>query len=81
MILKHHYKNAMPIGVYTICNFGGLAILSIEAEQAVAAFNWGEGYKEIRRHKIHYTHTGRAYIRKRGRRYYFDQIMRVNGGY
>ena len=81
MILKHRYKSATPIGVYTICNFGGLAILSMEAETAVAAFNWGNGYEEVRRHKIFYTYTGRAYIRKRGRRYYFDQIMRVNGGY
>lgn len=77
MILKHYYKNATPLGVYTICNFGGLAILAMEAETAIAAFNWGDGYKEIRRHRIHYTNAGRAYISKRGRRYYFDEIERV----
>jgi hypothetical protein len=81
MILKHHYKNAAPVGVYNICNFGGLAILAIEADTAIAAFHWGRGYEDIRRHKIYYTYTGRAYIRKRGQRYYFDQIMRTNGGY
>ena len=77
MILKYQYKNAMPIGVYTLCNFGGLALLALEAETAVAAFNWGSGYEDIRRHKIFYSHSGRAYIRKRGRRYYFDEIVRL----
>lgn len=81
MILKHYYRNAVPIGTYPLCNFGGLAILAVEGEQAVAAFNFGEGYKQIRRHNIYYTYTGRAYIRKNGRRYYFDQIMRASGGF
>ena len=80
IILKHHYKNAVPVGVYPMCNFGGLAILAIEGETAIAAFNWGEGYKQIRRHTIFYTYTGRAYIRKGGSRYYFDQIQRIGGG-
>lgn len=81
IILKHHYKDAVPVGVYPICNFGGLAILALEGDAAIAAFNWGEGYKQIRRHAIFCTYTGRAYIRKGGRRYYFDQIIRTNGGY
>lgn len=80
MILKHYYKNAVPIGTYPLCNFGGLAILAIENDRAIAAFNFGEGYKQIRRHNIYYTYTGRAYIRKNGRRYYFDQIMRTGAG-
>ena len=81
MILKQYYKNAVPVGVYPLCNFGGLAILAFESEKAVAAFNFGDGYKQIRRHTIYYTFTGRAYIRKNGRRYYFDQIQKINGGY
>ena len=82
MILKHHYKNAAPVGVYNICNFGGLAILDIISDEtAVAAWHYGDGFESIRRHKILYTYTGRAYIRKRGQRYYFDQIIRTNGGY
>ena len=81
MTLKEKYKNADPVGVYTLCNFGGLVILDIEDEKATAAYHFGEKYENIRRHKIHYTYTGRAYIRKSGRRYYFDQIMRMNGGY
>ena len=77
MTLKERYKNADPIGVYTLCNFGGLAILDIDDEKATAAYNFGDGYKQIRRHNIYYTYTGRAYIRKNGRRYYFDQIIKT----
>ena len=81
MTLKERFKNADPIGIYTLCNLGGLAILDIDDEKATAAYNFGEGYKQIRRHTIYYTFTGRAYIRKNGRRYYFDQIIKTNGGY
>lgn len=81
MTLKERYKNAAPVGVHTLNNFGGLAILDIDGEKATAAYNFGDGYKQIRRHTIFYTYTGRAYIRKSGRRYYFDQILKINGGY
>lgn len=77
MTLKERFKNADPIGIYTLCNFGGLAILDMDDEKATAAFNFGEGYTQIRRHTIFYTYTGRAYIRKNGRRYYFDQIIKT----
>lgn len=77
MTLKERYKNADPIGVYTLCNFGGLAVLDMDGEKATAAYNFGNGYKQIRRHNIYYTYTGRAYIRKNGRRYYFDQIIKT----
>jgi hypothetical protein len=77
MTLKERFKNADPIGIYTLCNFGGLAILDMDDEKATAAFNFGDGYTQIRRHTIYYTFTGRAYIRKNGRRYYFDQIIKT----
>ena len=77
MTLKERYKNADPVGLYTLCNFGGLVVLDIDDEKATAAFDFGDGYQQIRRHTIFYTYTGRAYIRKNGRRYYFDQIMRT----
>ena len=78
MILKNYYKEAAPIGVYIMNNFGGLAILDILSDESViAAWYYGEGYKDIRRHQVYYTHTGRAYIRKAGRRFYLDQIARL----
>lgn len=79
MTLKEKYKNADPVGVYVVNNFGGLAILDIDDEKATAAYHFGDEYKQIRRHTIYYTYTGRAYIRKNGRRYYFDQIIRTGG--
>ena len=77
MTLKERYKDAAPVGLYTLCNYGGLVILDMDDEKATVAFDFGEGYKQIRRHNIYYTYTGRAYIRKGGTRYYFDQIMRL----
>ena len=83
MTLKEQYKNAAPVGVYPMNNFGGLAILDIDdsGDRCTAAWSYGDGYTGTRRHAIHYTYTGRAYIRKNGRRFYFDQIMRTNGGF
>ena len=77
--LYKQYENATPAGVYGISNFGGLAVLDIDngGEVAVCAWHFGDGFKSIRRHKIHHTYTGRAYIRKAGQRYYFDQIARL----
>jgi hypothetical protein len=81
MILKNYYKEAAPVGVYSLNNFGGLAILDIIGDEtAVCAWHYGDGYESIRRHQIFYTYTGRAYIRKAGRRFYFDQILRTNRG-
>lgn len=83
MTLKERYKNAVPVGVYGMNNFGGLAILELDStgESCIAAWNYGDGYTGTRRHRIYYTYTGRAYIRKNGTRFYFDQIMRTNGGF
>lgn len=78
MILKNYYKEAAPVGLYPLNNFGGLAILDILSDESViAAWHYGEGYKSIRRHQVYYTFTGRAYIRKNGSRFYLDQIVRV----
>ena len=79
MILKSYYKEATPVGVYVMNNFGGLVILDILSDESViAAWHYGEGYEGIRRHQVYYTYTGRAYIRKASRRFYLDQIMRVS---
>lgn len=76
------YENAEPIGLHTLCNFGGLAILAIDDyyDIAVAAFHFGDGYQQIRQHKIQYSPSGRPFIRKQGTRYYFDEIIRTGAG-
>jgi len=78
LILKNYYKDAAPVGVYQLNNWGGLVILDIiGGESVIAAWSDGEKYTGIRRHQIFYTYTGRAYIRKAGQRFYFDQIARL----
>jgi hypothetical protein len=84
--LYKQYENASPVGAYTMCNTFALVILDIDngGEMAVAGFTnpcGAPGYDKIRRHKIHTTTGGRAYIRKGNMRFYFDKIMRMNGGY
>ena len=80
MALYEKYKNTLPIGVFAMCNFGGIEILDIIYginDYVIACFNFGTGRQQIRKHKICYTPSGRAYIRKQGTRYYFDKIMKV----
>lgn len=79
MTLRKKYENAPAVGVYGICNSYGLAILELDDETAVSAFagTWGPGWDDIRKTRVHYTSSGRAYIRRYNRRYYFDEIMRA----
>lgn len=80
MTLKKQYENTKPIGVYAICNWGGLVVLDIEYgidDKIVTAFDGGETRQHIRRTKIHTTPSGRSCVRRYGVRYYLDDIMRV----
>lgn len=78
--LYKQYADTKAVGVYPLCNWGGLEILAVEYgidDYVVACFNFGTGRQKIRRHKICYSTSGRDYIRKEGVRYYLDNIMRV----
>ena len=69
-----------PCGIYCLCNFGGLAIYDILygiEDKAVSGFDFGEGAQDIRTTKIFYTISGRSYIVRHNRRYYFDEIERI----
>lgn len=81
MTLTNKYTDVRPIGVLCLSNWGGLEILDLVDKNGelavVACFDFGNGRQQTRRHVIRYTLTGRAYIRKNGRRYYFEDIMRV----
>jgi hypothetical protein len=82
--LYKQYETAHPVGAYTMCNTFALVILDIDDREGIAVAAWTNpagqsGYNGIRRHRIAYTYTGRAYIRKGGTRFYFDQIMRMTG--
>lgn len=73
------YANARAIGILPLCNFGGLEILETEYNcgPILACFNFGEGRTDFHFHNVHYSESGRAYIRKCGRRYFLDLVMRV----
>ena len=75
--LAREYEGRPAVGVLGLSNFGGLEVLAVEGDYAVACFNYGEGRKSIGRHKIEYTRTGRPFFRKLGTRYYFEDMEAV----
>lgn len=69
-----------PAGILTLCNWGGLAIMEIENgfdDYVIVCDNYGDGYKNITKNKIHYTTNGDAYFIRGGRRWRLDKFMRV----
>lgn len=76
MTLASKYSNTRPIGVLCLSNWGGLEILDMEPDTVVAAFNFGTR-TNVRHHKIHHAPKKGPYLIKGGRRYYFQDIMRV----
>lgn len=77
----HEYENRRPLAVLPLSNFGGLAILDTLTECGetliVAAWDFGTGYQNIRRHRVQETTSGRPFIRKGNRRFYLDQMTRI----
>lgn len=69
------------IGVYPLCIHGGLVIVSIDeaSNTCYSGFNFGNGLENARRTNIQYSDSGRAFIRRFGRRYYFSEIERMGG--
>lgn len=76
MSLREKYANAKPIATRPLSAWGGLVILDVDGDTAVAAFEFGTGFQNIRRHKIQTTPGGRSYIWKGRTRYYLDEIAR-----
>lgn len=66
-----------PIGTQVLCNFGGLCIYYLNSDSCISGFDFGEGVQGIRETSIHYTTSGRAYIIRYQKAYYFDEIMRL----
>ena len=81
MSLAKQYAETKLIGVMGMGNWGGLEVLDIiydADDYVVTCFNWGNVRKDFSKAKIRYTiRYGRPYFMKYGRRYHFDQIMRV----
>lgn len=79
--LSKQYESRRPLAVLPLSNFGGLAILDILSECGdsiiIAAWNFGRGYENTRRHTVKETTSGRSFIRKGNRRFYLDQMQRI----
>lgn len=77
--LYKKYENTKAIGYINTCftQWGGIEILDLNDDYALACFNFGTGRQQIRWHKIYITVAGRPFIRKQGTRYYLDEAMRV----
>ena len=76
------YKSKNPIGAISLCNTFGLLVFSPDDEEKddcdfVAAWNNGENTWGYHKHKVYYSTSGRAYIRKGSMRIYLDEVMRV----
>ncbi len=66
-----------PIGFLGLGNYGGLVIYEINANTCVSAFDFGNGVTGIRETSVHYSMSGRPYIIRHQKAYYFDEIMRA----
>lgn len=77
------YKNVKPIGVMHLTNCFGIAIFEPDETDkyntdVIAAWSNTEGYTGFHKHMIHYTSTGRAYIRKGSMRIYLDEVIKLH---
>ncbi|MBR5604262.1 MAG: hypothetical protein IKW51_08685 [Bacteroidales bacterium] len=75
------YKSKKPIGVISLCNTFGILIFNPDDEDKyycdlIAAWSNEEKIFGYHRHKIHYSTSGRAYIRKGSMRIYLDNVIK-----
>lgn len=79
--LSKQYESRRPLAVLPLSNFGCLAILDTLTECGetliIAAWDFGTGYQNTRRHRVQETTSGRPFIRKGNRRFYLDQMQRI----
>ena len=68
-----------PNGVMTMCNTFGVAVWLNDprGENCVAAWHNGTQYYNAHNHMIHYSYSGRPFIKKGNLRLYLDQFLRV----
>lgn len=69
-----------PIGVVGITNTYGLAVFEIDhsTDRLLTQYHNGDGYVgKASWNKIEYDRSGRAFFKKKGIKYYLDDVMRV----
>lgn len=74
------YATSDPIGVCSICNYGGVELLDIIEDSgelfAVSAFNFSGGRGIITRSRIRTDREGRQFFMKCYEKYYLDEFIR-----
>lgn len=82
--MHERYENVTPMGTMALCNTFGIAIFEPDEVDRykdncdlIAAWHNGECYYNFHKHMVHYTESGRAYIRKGSLRIYLDEITRI----
>lgn len=82
--MHERYENVTPMGTMALCNTFGIAIFEPDEVDRykdncdlIAAWRNGEGYYNFHKHMVHYTESGRAYIRKGSLRIYLDEVVRI----
>ena len=82
--MYQRYASVKPVGVASLCNTFVIAIWEPDDIDQwkdncdlIAAWSSEEGYSNYHRHKLHYTESGRGYIRKGSLRIYLDEVFRV----
>lgn len=76
------YELEKPIGAISLSNTFGLLIFNPDEEDKyscdlIVAWCNTESTWDYRKHKIYYSDSGRAYIRKRSMCIYLDEVIRV----
>ena len=78
------YADIEPIGAIAFCNTFGMVVFEPDEMDKyndncdlICAWSNGENRWGYHRHKIHYSASGKAYIRKGSLRIYMDEIMRT----
>lgn len=79
--LYKQFENAQPVAALSICNTFGIVIFEIYpdygSDMAVTAWSTPCGFNTFRRSNIHYSASGRPYIRKGNCRYYLADFQRL----
>ena len=80
--LKSRYYNNAPIGCYAMTNNTGILFYLPDTDDEfecdlICAWYCGDTLHSFHKHRVYYSPTGRAYIRKSGARFYLDNATRV----
>lgn len=76
------YENIKPVGVASVSSVFGIHVYEPDKNDKydcdyIVSWHNGENEWGYHKHKVHYTSSGRAYIRKGSLTIYCDEIMKI----